>query len=53
MRVIDSMRKTEFSLEAEPLPLGVIQEYLKFRQFTISRKELRTIQECSLNLGTS
>ena len=46
------MRKTEFSLGAEPLPLGMIQEYLKFRQFTISRKGLRMIQEYSLNLGT-
>ena len=31
MRVTDSMRKTEFSLGAEPLPRGEVQEYVKFR----------------------
>lgn len=55
------MRKTEFSLRAELLPLGELQEYLKFekkkeylkfRQFTTSKKKLEKIQECSLNLGS-
>lgn len=52
MGVTDSMGKTEFSLGVELLPLGNIQEYLKFREFIISRKELERTQEYS-EIGSS